>query len=140
MAAYGKYAEYLTENHDLSNIFGDGSPIGKLYELDGYILLIGVGYDKNTSFHLADARAEYPGKHLVTEHSAVMEDGKRKWVSYETLYVDGEDFEEIGKALELQGKAVRVSLGNSSICMMRQREAVDFAVDWIEKNRRMSEG
>ena len=69
-----------------------------------------------------------------------MEDGKRKWVSYETLYVDGEDFEEIGKALELQGKAVRVSLGNSSICMMRQREAVDFAVDWIEKNRRMSEG
>lgn len=140
VAAYGKYAEYLTENHDLSNIFGDGSPIGKLYELDGYILLIGVGYDKNTSFHLADARAEYPGKHLTTEHSAVMEDGKRKWVSYETLYVDGEDFEEIGKALELQGKAVRVSLGNSSICMMRQREAVDFAVDWIEKNRRMSEG
>jgi aminoglycoside 3-N-acetyltransferase len=46
VAAYGKNAEFLTKNHDLSNIFGEGSPISKLYELDGYVLLIGVGYDK----------------------------------------------------------------------------------------------
>ena len=57
VAANGKYAAYLTQDHDLSNIFGEGSPIGKLYELDGYVLLIGVGYDKNTSLHLADVRA-----------------------------------------------------------------------------------
>ena len=43
VAAWGKHAEYLTSAHDLSNIFGDGSPIGKLYELDGLVLLIGVG-------------------------------------------------------------------------------------------------
>ncbi|MBO7703299.1 MAG: AAC(3) family N-acetyltransferase, partial [Solobacterium sp.] len=67
VAAWGTHAEYLTKDHDLSNIFGDGSPIGKLYELDGHVLLIGVGYDKNTSLHLADARAEYPGKHQITE-------------------------------------------------------------------------
>ncbi len=76
MAAWGKHAEYLTKDHDLSNIFGEGSPIGKLYELDGKVLLIGVGYDKNTSIHLADVLAKYPGKHNCTEHSAVMEDGK----------------------------------------------------------------
>ena len=55
VAAWGKNAEYLVEKHDLSNIFGDGSPVGKLYDLDGYVLLIGVGYDKNTSLHLADS-------------------------------------------------------------------------------------
>lgn len=76
VAANGKHALYLTEGHDLSNIFGEGSPIGKLYELDGYVLLIGIGYDKNTSLHLADTRAEYPGKHDSTEYSAIMEDGK----------------------------------------------------------------
>lgn len=136
VAALGKHAEYLTENHDLSNIFGDGSPVGKLYELDGYVLLIGVGYDKNTSLHLADARAEYPGKHLSTEHSAVMVDGKREWIAYETLFVDGEDFEEIGAAFEQQGKVSRTALGNGSICLMRQRDVVDFAVEWIGKNRK----
>ena len=63
VCAWGKHAAYLTENHDLSNIFGDGSPIARLYELNAKVLLLGVGYDKNTSIHLADARAEYPGKH-----------------------------------------------------------------------------
>ena len=32
--AWGRNAEYLTKNHDLSDIFGDTSPIGKLYDLD----------------------------------------------------------------------------------------------------------
>ena len=41
------------------------SPIAKLYELDEYVLLMGVGYDKNTSLHLADARAAYKSKHMV---------------------------------------------------------------------------
>ncbi len=140
VAAYGKYAGYLTENHDISNIFGDGSPVGKLYELDGYVLLMGVGYNKNTSLHLADARAEYPGKHMVKESSAVMEQGQRVWKTYETLYVDGEDFDEIGTAFEQCHKVRKASLGNGAITLMRQRELVDFAVRWIEENRGQRHG
>lgn len=136
VAAYGKNAEFLTKNHDLSNIFGEGSPISKLYELDGYVLLIGVGYDKNTSIHLADVRAEYPGKHNCTEYSAIMEDGKRVWKAYETLYVDGEDFEQIGEAFETECDVYKESLGNGTITFMRQRDIVDFAVNWIENNRK----
>lgn len=136
VAAWGKQADYLTAGHDLSDIFGDSSPVGKLYELDGYVLLIGVGFDKNTSLHLADVRAEYPGKHLVTEHSAVLVDGKREWKAYDTLYVDGADFVQIGEAFEQTGKVRTERLGDSTIRFMRQRELVDFAVDWIGKNRR----
>lgn len=135
VAAYGKNASYFTENHDLSNIFGEGSPIGKLYEMDGYVLLIGVGYDKNTSLHLADVRAEYPGKHVTKESSAIMQDGKRVWKTYETLYVDGEDFEEIGQAFESCCKIRKIQLGNGMLTFMKQREVVDFAVKWIEENR-----
>ncbi|NLC74653.1 MAG: AAC(3) family N-acetyltransferase [Clostridiales bacterium] len=135
VCAHGKYAEYLTRDHSLSNIFGDGSPIGKLYELDAYVLLMGVGYDKNTSLHLADWRADYPGKHECIEHSAVMINGHREWVEYSTLFVDGEDFEEIGEAFEKTGKYRREQLGDSCVTIMRQRDLVDFAVDWIEKNR-----
>lgn len=136
VAANGKYAQYLTTEHDLSNIFGEGSPIGKLYELDGYVLLIGVGYDKNTSLHLADARAEYPGKHDSMEYSAIMENGERVWKGYSTLYVDGEDFNEIGNAFEKECSVQKVSLGNGTITFMRQRELVDFAVKWIGHNRK----
>lgn len=136
VAAWGHYAQYLTENHDLSDIFGDSSPIGKLYELDGYVLLIGVGYDKNTSLHLADVRADYPGKHNVVESSAIKIDGQRVWKSYETLAVDGEDFPAIGEAFEQTGQVRHAALGSGILSMMRQRTLVDFAVKWIEENRR----
>ena len=135
VAAWGRYAKYLTENHDLSDIFGDNSPIGRMYELDGYVLLIGVGYDKNTSLHLADVRAEYPGRHMVRESSAILLDGRRIWTSYETLAVDGEDFAAIGEAFEQTEQVRHAALGNGILSMMRQRTLVDFAVKWIEENR-----
>jgi aminoglycoside 3-N-acetyltransferase len=136
VAAWGRYAQYLTENHDLSDIFGDSSPIGRLYELDGSVLLVGVGYDKNTSLHLADIRAEYPSKHMVTESSAIQLNGQRIWKSYETVAVDGEDFPAIGEAFEQTGNVRHVPLGNGMLSMMRQRVLVDFAVKWIEENRK----
>lgn len=136
VAAWGRYARYLTENHDLSDIFGNSSPVGRLYELDGYVLLIGVGYDKNTSLHLADVRAEYPGKHTVIESSAIRVDGQRVWKDYETLAVDGEDFSAIGEAFEKTGQVRHTSLGNGTLSMMRQRALVDFAVKWIERKRK----
>lgn len=136
VAAWGKEAAWLTADHDLSNIFGDGSPVGKLYELDGLVLLMGVGYDKNTSLHLADVRAAYPGKHNCLEHSAVMENGRRVWKEYETLFVDGADFPAIGTAFEKEYAVPKAPLGNGTLRLMKQRELVDFAVQWIEKNRK----
>lgn len=135
VAAWGKYAKYLVEDHDISNIFGEGSPVGKLYELDGEVLLIGVGYDKNTSLHLADARADYPGKHNCIEHSAMIEDGRRVWKEYVTLFVDGEDFEQIGEAFEQNNTVNKTMIGNAKLRLMSQKRLVDFAVDWIEKYR-----
>jgi len=135
VCAWGRYADYLTKEHTLSNIFGEDSPIAKLYELDAKVLLIGVGYDKNTSIHLADVRANYPGKHDCIEHSAIMENGIRVWKAYTTLYVDGEDFEEIGTAFEKERPVNIGKIGDAESRLMKQRDIVDFAISWIEKNR-----
>ena len=86
--------------------------------------------------HLADVRANYPSKHMEQNSSAMMVDGKREWVTYETLYVDGEDFEDIGKEFVKTDKVKSVLLGNGEIQFMKQRDIVDFSVDWIEKNRK----
>lgn len=134
-AAKGANAEYLLKDHDLEDIFGEESPLGKLYALDGKVLLLGVGYDKNTSLHLADVRADYPGKKYTTESSAMMVNGIRKWVSYRTLAVDGEDFEQIGAAFEASFPVQQEHIGNAVVKCMKQRELVDYAVQWIEKNR-----
>lgn len=80
-------------------------------------------------------RAEYPGKHNKKESSAMFVDGKREWITYETLAVDGEDFEQIGAAFEQEKTVYTVPLGSTTIKSMKQRELVDFAVRWMEANR-----
>ncbi len=134
-AAVGPHAEYLVENHDLENIFGEDSPLDKLYKLGGYILLLGVGHNKNTSLHLAETRAEYPGKHLSRESSAVMIEGRRQWMTYETLVVDDEDFMELGSEYNKGNKIPIQRVGGADTLFMPQRPLVDWAVNWMEKNR-----
>ena len=73
---------------------------------------------------------------MCEESSAILIDGKRVWKTYQTLYVDGEDFEEIGTEFEKQNAVTKSSLGNGQLVLMKQRDLVDFAVDWIEKNRK----
>lgn len=136
MAAYGKNAEYLMNGHSLGDIFGESSPLGKLYKLDSYILLIGVGYDKNTSLHLADVRATYPRKHMEDNSCAMLVDGTRKWITYQTLYVDGEDFLDIGNAFEKKNEVKKIIIGNANVKLINMRTLVDFAVAWVEKNRK----
>ena len=136
IAAWGKNAKYITSNHDLSDIFGETSPIAKLYYLDGYVLLLGTGYDKNTSIHLADVRAKYPSKHMEKNSCAVIKNGSREWITYSTLYVDGEDFVDIGIEFEAKNKVNKAKIGNADIRFMKQRDIVDFAVKWIEDNRK----
>ncbi len=53
-----------------------------------------------------------------------------------TLAVDGEDFSAIGEAFEQTGAVCHAPLGNGMLSMMRQRTLVDFAVKWIEENRK----
>ena len=65
-----------------------------------------------------------------------MENGKRVWRGYRTLFVDGEDFHEIGEAFEKVFPVSKVPLGNGTITFMKQRTLVDFAVKWIEQNRK----
>ncbi len=135
VAAVGKYAEYLTKNHNLSNIFGKGSPVDKLYELDGYILLIGVGYEKNTSLHLAETRANFKSKKFVNESSAVMVNGKREWVTYSTQAVDDSDFVALGNQFDKDAGIKIHKVGDADVRFMKQRALVDFATEWMEKNR-----
>lgn len=138
IAAVGKHAEYLTKDHDLSNIFDNGSPLDKLYQLNGYVLLIGVGHDKNTSLHLAETRAGYPGKKFVHESSAIMANGTRKWVTYETQAVDDRDFVRLGAEYERQMNIKIHKVGNAEVRLLEQRPLVDWAAAWMEKNRGMS--
>lgn len=53
-AARGPAAAMITAPHPVDVPHGLDSPVGRVYELDGQVLLIGVGHEANTTIHLAE--------------------------------------------------------------------------------------
>lgn len=133
--ANGLHAEMIVRHHPLEDGFGDGSPLGRLYDLDAKVLLLGVGHENNTSLHLAEARATWPGKMAVEHTSTVMVDGRPTIVSWSSHDPDGDDFGEAGRALDEAGLVRFGRVGAADCRLARQRALVDAAVPWFEANR-----
>ncbi len=135
-AAWGKQAAFVTANQALNNSVAEQSPIGRVYELDGWVLLLGVGYEQNTSLHLADYRADYPFKKSETNGSSMLVNGRRQWVTYHDEAIGMEDFAAIGTSFEQETNEVIVGkVAKATARLMRQRVLVDYAVRWLETHR-----
>ncbi len=135
-AAWGKHAAYVIADQALNNSVAEQSPIGRIYDLDGWVCLLGVVHANNTSLHLSDYRAQYAGK--VPEHngSAMLVDGQRRWVTYADDAIAADDFDELGAAFEAETDAVTISqIGRAAVRVMRQRALVDYGVRWMEAHR-----
>ena len=65
--ARGPQASYIINNHSLVYGFGEHSPLARIYDLNGFVLLLGVGHSSNTSIHLAEYRANDFGSVLTVE-------------------------------------------------------------------------
>ncbi|UCH25593.1 MAG: AAC(3) family N-acetyltransferase [Trueperaceae bacterium] len=137
-AALGPNAEFLTGDHVLTQDLGERSPIGKLYELDGHVLLLGVDHTSNTSLHLAEYRADYPGKREVRAASAMLVDGSRRWLEYQGLELSTDDFDQIGGAFDIAHGIAVTRMIDAEVRHFRQRALVDFAVVWMEAHRDLS--
>lgn len=59
-AVWGKDARLIAERHELSDAVGKNSPLDYLYEHDGYALLLGVGYNRNTFHHYVERTLNAP--------------------------------------------------------------------------------
>jgi aminoglycoside 3-N-acetyltransferase len=135
--AWGAHAVLVTNNQTLDFGLGDQSPLARIYDLDGRILMLGVDYENCTSLHLAENRALFPGKRTVEAGSPVMVNGKREWVKFKEIEDDTSDFKKIGERFECEtGAYTKGRIGMAQARLMPQRKLVDYAVTWMELNRK----
>ncbi len=66
MAAIGARAGWLVADHPQDYGCGEGSPLAKLVEAEGRVLMIGAPHDTCTLLHLAEHRAAVPGKRVLS--------------------------------------------------------------------------
>lgn len=133
-AAWGKNAGLLTKNHSLDFAMGEDSPLGKMYKLNSFVLLLGVDYDRNTSFHLGEYRQ--PKLQIETAYGAILKNGKRVWQSYQDIPLDADDFLKLGNDFETELNLVKNGkIGDAKSKFFPQKKAIDFASNWFLKNR-----
>lgn len=134
-AALGPLASALVADHASDCLFGEDSPIGRLYVLDAFILLLGVDHGNNTILHLAEDRAEFPGKSRQDEGAPLMIDGERRWQPFRPIDVSATDFARLGEAFAATGLETQGRVGAAQARLMRARDVVDFAIPWLEAER-----
>lgn len=136
--ARGTQTSYIVDDHSLEYGFGERSPLARIYDLHGFVLLLGVGHSSNTSIHLAEYRADFPTKRIVQEGAPISQTGSRIWTTFEDIDVDTSDFDRIGADF-LRSDAGRIvrrgKVGIANCQLVPQRAVVDFAVDWLAENR-----
>jgi aminoglycoside 3-N-acetyltransferase len=64
IVALGAKAEWFTSNHPLDYGYGEGSPLAKLVEARGKVLMLGAPLDTLTLLHHAEHLADIPGKRI----------------------------------------------------------------------------
>jgi aminoglycoside 3-N-acetyltransferase len=97
-AAIGRDAAAVTASHPYACVLGEQSPLGWMYHAGATVLLLGVGYDKCTAFHLG-------------EHNSVSAD-RSYWfkVGRTWQYVPGArehddfDFTDLGRDFERENR------------------------------------
>jgi aminoglycoside 3-N-acetyltransferase len=98
------------------------SPVGRVHELDGLVLLLGVGHDANTTVHLAEILSGVP--YRVPKHITI-EFGRRP-VRIDYLENDHccQRFELLDEWLRARGLQSEGPVGHANARLMRARDVV----------------
>lgn len=144
-AAVGAHAEHVVAVHDLDCHLGERSPLRALEDLDAWVLLLGVGFERCTAFHLGEYRQPNPP---VREYSCALAGPRgRTWATFVDVDLDQRDFDRIGAAFEAgdagddtsggsaRGRIRRGRLGLADARFFPLRSAVRHATQWLREHR-----
>ncbi|MFC4449498.1 aminoglycoside N(3)-acetyltransferase [Halorussus aquaticus] len=136
-AAWGADAEAIVADHPYENGLGEKSPLAEIYDRDGTILMLGTEYDTNTSFHLAEHRADREQEISTHETTVVADDGEPELITLEHLSYDADDFADAGRDFEAaRPEAVTEgTVGPADAKLVSQRDVVDYGATWFEESR-----
>jgi aminoglycoside N3'-acetyltransferase len=108
------------------------SPVGRVWELDGKVLLLGVGHDSDTTVHLAEALAGVP--YGVPKHITVLDNGRPTRVDYLENDHCCQRFTLMDDWLRSRGFQQEGRVGNARTRLIKSRDIVSVAREQLERD------
>lgn len=128
VAAIGADAETLCRDHwQAETAHGKDTPFTRLAEMDGYICLLGVDQDRNTSLHSVEALLELP---YLCETSRTFElpDGREITKSWKYYPGPHRDFIGIDRYFRESGAMKIRRIGNSQVRLIKSRDLLEIGI------------
>jgi aminoglycoside 3-N-acetyltransferase len=147
MAAVGAAAGWLTEDQPWDHAFGPGSPLAKLVEADGQVLLLGAPLDRLTILHHAESLVDSPQKRMAHHVIPVRERGQVVWrdvvdhdtstalgaFPYERAVGDRDPFAVIGQQALDAGCGISGLAGKAECHLFPAGPLVRFGTEWMTR-------
>jgi aminoglycoside N3'-acetyltransferase len=125
-AAKGPRASAVTAPHPVDVPHGPESPIGRVHQLDGQVLLLGVGHDADTTVHLAENLAGV--RYRRAKHATILRAGRPTRCEYGEVDHCCRNFALLDEWLEASGQQRRGPVGYAEARLARSRDIVATAL------------
>ncbi|MBQ6701383.1 MAG: AAC(3) family N-acetyltransferase [Clostridia bacterium] len=136
VAAYGKYAEYITKDHDKCETgCGEGTPYLKIAELGGKAMLLGVDMDRNTTMHSMEEAID--AKYLLTldiPAPTYIDGYKNKKFTLKKFPPGHRDFLAMTPYLRKNDLMNEGKIGNALVKVIDVKGMFDLGKSMMEKN------
>ena len=129
-AAIGPHAAFITRPHPVDIPHGLDSPPGRVFQLNGSVLLLGVGHDSNTTLHVAEALAGV--RYRQPKYATVLENGRPRRYEYGETDHCCERFALLAEWLG--SRQQRGTVGNAQSRLFRAHDAVAAALERLREN------
>jgi aminoglycoside 3-N-acetyltransferase len=125
-AALGPSAAHITAPHPLDVPHGHDSPVGRVYDLDGQVLLLGIDHTANTTIHLAEnlAGVRYRRQTSLT----ILQDGRPARFQYAEIDHCCQNFARLDGWLDAAYLQRRGTVGQAQARLVRSRDVVGEVV------------
>jgi aminoglycoside N3'-acetyltransferase len=131
-AAVGPHAPSILAPHPIDVPHGLDSPVGRVFELDGEVLLLGVGHDANTTIHLAESLAGV--RYRRPKHVTVLREGFPARLDYGEIDHCCENFAMVDTWLDEAGLQKAGTVGHAGARLVRSRDVVSAVTERLKKN------
>jgi aminoglycoside 3-N-acetyltransferase len=131
-AAIGPRAAEITAAHPVDVPHGWDSPVGRVYDLEGQVLLLGVGHDADTTIHLAENMAGV--RYRRPAYATILEGGRPIRFSYGEVDHCCANFNLMDRWLEAEGRQRRGVVGHADARLARSRDIVAAALARLREN------
>jgi aminoglycoside 3-N-acetyltransferase len=140
LVALGARADRFTADHPLDYGYGEGSPLAKLVEAGGKVLMLGAPLDTLTLLHHAEHLADIPGKRIRRIEVPLATPAGTQWRMIEEFdtgdpVVAGlaEDyFAEIVTEFLAGGRGRQGLIGGASSVLVDAAAITTYGVNWLE--------